>query len=99
MASVAGLGIAMIAGGPATLRAFDLAPLSAAHAAEGHHLAGFADLVAKVKPAVISVRVKIEQTADTNGMGMSEGNNANPFPPGSPMQKFFQAILGDAGHV
>ena len=51
---------------------------------------GFADLVAKVKPAVISVRVKIEQSAKTTGMGQSEGNNANPFPPGSPMEKFFQ---------
>ena len=91
LASVAGLGIAMIAGGPATLRAFDFAPVSAAHAAEAATSpAGFADLVAKVKPAVISVRVKIEQTADTNGMGMSEGNNTNPFPPGPPMQKFFQ---------
>ena len=49
---------------------------------------GFADLVAKVKPAVISVRVKIEQSTETNGMGQSEGNN--PFPPGSPMEKFFQ---------
>ena len=90
-ASVAGLGIAMVVGGPATLRAIDLAPVSAAHAADvATAPAGFADLVAKVKPAVISVRVKIEESANTNGMSWSEGTNANPFPPGSPMEKFFQ---------
>ena len=89
LASVAGLGIAMIAGGPAALRAIDLAPVSAAQAADvATAPASFADLVAKVKPAVISVRVRIEQSTNTNGVGQSEGNN--PFPPGSPMQKFFQ---------
>jgi serine protease Do len=36
---------------------------SAAHAAELSRPAGFADLVAKVKPAVISVRVKTKQSA------------------------------------
>ena len=49
---------------------------------------GFADIVAKVKPAVISVRVKIEQSAMT-----SEGSGgANEFglAPGSPSQKFFR---------
>ena len=30
---------------------------------------GFADLVSKVKPAVISVRVQIDQTADANMLG------------------------------
>ena len=49
---------------------------------------GFADLVAKVKPAVISVRVRIERSTGTNGIGQSEGNN--PFPLGSPMERFFQ---------
>ena len=91
MASVAGLGIAMVAAGPATLRAFDLSPLSAAQAAEtATSPAGFADLVAKVKPAVISVRVRIEESANTSGMSWHEGSNGNPFPPGSPMEKFFQ---------
>jgi serine protease Do len=87
LASAAGLGIAVIAGGPATVRALDLAPVSAAHAAVAEHApVGFADLVAKVKPAVISVRVKIEESADTNGIGPS----ANELPSGSPMGKFFQ---------
>ena len=48
---------------------------------------GFADIVAKVKPAVISVRVKIEQAAAT-----SQGPSADEFGllPRSPFQKFFR---------
>jgi len=48
--------------------------------------AGFADLVARVKPAVISVRVKISQPVQPT-MGQ-DGNN--PFPPGSPFRQFFR---------
>jgi serine protease Do len=46
---------------------------------------GFADIVEKVKPAVISVRVKIERHADS-----SDTSEDNPFPPGSPFEKFFR---------
>ena len=90
LASVAGLGIAVVVAGPSSYRALRSASLiSSAQAAEAMApTSGFADLVAKVKPAVISVRVRIEQSTETNGMGQSEGNN--PFPPGSPMEKFFQ---------
>ena len=46
---------------------------------------GFADIVEKVKPAVISVRVKIDRPAD------SESNDEDlPFPPGSPFERFFR---------
>ena len=91
LASAAGLAVVMIAGGPKMYRALDLAPISAAQAAVAEHApTGFADLVAKVKPAVISVRVRIERSADTNGMSSDGNNNGNPFPPGSPMEKFFQ---------
>ena len=72
---------------------------SSAHAAETAipHPAGFADLVAKVKPAVISVRVKVDDSAkmmsmnpgDENG-DQSDDNGVIPFAPGSPMEKFFQ---------
>jgi serine protease Do len=89
LASAAGLAIAVVVGGPAAYRSVDFAPVSAAQAADAATApAGFADLVAKVKPAVISVRVKIEESANTTGMGFSDSNS--PFPPGSPMQKFFQ---------
>jgi serine protease Do len=92
LASVAGLGIAVVAAGPASYRTLGLPSwMSSAQAADATQApAGFADLVAKVKPAVISVRVKIEESANTSGMKWSESNNVNPFPPGSPMEKFFK---------
>src|SRR5262249_54841228 len=40
---------------------------------------GFADIVEKVKPSVISVRVKMERTVDSG----SGGDEDMPFPPGS----------------
>ena len=49
------------------------------------HPVGFADIVAKVKPAVISVRVKIDRPASS-----SLSNDESPFPPGSPMERFFR---------
>ena len=50
----------------------------------GQRPVGFADIVAKVKPAVISVRVKIDKPA-----GVSLNEDDAPFPPGSPMERFF----------
>jgi serine protease Do len=64
LGSAAALGVAVLAGGPgASSPAHLSAWTSAAHAAESTQATppGFADLVAKVKPAVISVRVKIDQ--------------------------------------
>jgi len=49
---------------------------------------GFADLVAKVKPAVISVRVKLDEGPTLSAD--DEGGDGLPFPPGSPMDKFFR---------
>jgi serine protease Do len=46
---------------------------------------GFADIVEKVKPAVIAVRVKLDAGAKMMGL---EGNL--PFPPNSPMERFFR---------
>jgi serine protease Do len=46
---------------------------------------GFADIVEKVKPAVISVRVKMDA-----GPRMMSGDGDSPFPPGSPMERFFR---------
>jgi serine protease Do len=78
LASVAGLGVAVLLGGPG-YRAPTLPALtSPAYAAEAaQHPAGFADLVAKVKPAVVSVRVKIERDNTTS---MNEnGGDRTPF--------------------
>jgi serine protease Do len=46
---------------------------------------GFADIVEKVKPAVISVRVKIDRPADADS-----SDEDLPFPPGSPFERFFR---------
>src|SRR6476659_3028293 len=46
---------------------------------------GFGDIVEKVKPAVISVRVKMERPTEA---GLS--NDELPFPPGSPFERFFK---------
>jgi serine protease Do len=49
------------------------------------HPIGFADIVEKVKPAVISVRVKVERPAESS---LSEDDM--PFPQGSPFEHFFR---------
>ena len=51
---------------------------------------GIADLVAKVKPAVISVRVKMDQAASPEAMSQQNDGNDNPFQSGSPFKKFFR---------
>jgi serine protease Do len=53
---------------------------------------GFADIVEKVKPAVISVRVKLERPADS-----ALTNEDMPFPPGSPFERFFRKFGGPNG--
>ena len=50
------------------------------------HPAGFADIVEKVKPAVISVRVKMR----TDAQPSASSDDEMPFPKGSPMEKFFK---------
>ncbi len=93
LASVAGLGVAMLVAGPGGYLPTSLPGwASAARAADAamQHPASFADLVAKVKPAVISVRVKIDEGAPTSSMNENDGEGINPFAPGSPMEKFFQ---------
>jgi serine protease Do len=95
LASVAGVGAALLVAGPTTnwSAAFNT---STASAADGvvQHPAGFADLVAKVKPAVISVRVKIPASAAPASMQEEENDGDNqqdiPAQPGSPFDKFFQ---------
>jgi serine protease Do len=92
LATVAGLGLATVFLAPGTNPQSNLPSWSsAAHAQNVSQQAqtvarptGFADIVEKVKPAVISVRVKVD-----NG-DQAMGNNALPFPPGSQMERFFR---------
>jgi serine protease Do len=94
LGSVAALGVALLAAGPSGYLSTSwtnvahAAETSSAQPVEGNfpHPASFADLVAKVKPAVISVRVKIEESANIPG----GENDVIPFAPDSPMEKFFR---------
>jgi serine protease Do len=64
---------------------------------EAQHVArpaGFADIVEKVKPAVISVRVKMRTEAQPS----ASSDDDLPFPKGSPMEKFFKRFgMPDGG--
>ena len=83
LASAAGLSMAVLLVGPGSYRPLNLPSwISLAHAAEvGQNPAGFADLVARVKPAVISVRVKMnaENVVQRNNGGMDRDQSGSPF--------------------
>ena len=90
--TIAGLGAAAFFVAPSLTpnSAFFAAPAHAQNLSQeaqklGQRPVGFADIVAKVKPAVISVRVKIDKPA-----GVSLNEDDAPFPPGSPMERFFR---------
>ncbi len=51
---------------------------------------GFADIVERVKPSVISVKVNINEKA-------SKDDDDSPFQPGSPMERFFRRFGGPDG--
>ena len=54
---------------------------------------GFADIVERVKPSVISVKVNIAEK-----VAKDDGNNEDsPFQPGSPMERFFRRFGGPDG--
>lgn len=78
LASVAGLGGALMLGGPSPLPDPHVpAFVAQARAAESSRPASFADVVQKVKPAVISVRVKLD-------------NQGSASDSSEPMEKFFR---------
>jgi serine protease Do len=91
LASVAAIGGAVLLTGPGGYQASLPAWTSSASAADStlQHPVGFADIVAKVKPAVISVRVKIA-ASDTDLLQQNSDQGGNQFQPGSPMEKFFR---------
>ena len=96
MASVAaGLGVAVYGFGPSGPSDL-LSPAQAQVNNEVSKVAqpvGFADIVERVKPSVISVKVNInEKVAKDDG-----DDNDLPFPPGSPMERFFRRFGGPDG--
>src|SRR3981081_863739 len=98
MASVvAGLGVAVCGFGPS--QGPDVFS-SAAHAQVNNEVrkverpVGFADIVERVKPSVISVKVNI---AEKLAKDDSSNNDDSPFQPGSPMERFFKRFGGPDG--
>ena len=97
MASVvAGLGVAAYGVSPAPHDVFS----TAAHAqvdkqvkAQAAAPVGFADIVERVKPSVISVKVNMKEKVSSREEG--GGNEDSPFQPGSPMERFFKRFGQD----
>jgi serine protease Do len=82
LASVAGLGAAVLFAGPGTPQVGLPSFPAFAHAQNAQRPVGFADIVEKVKPAVISVRVKVDGGARTGGLSRRD------LPPG--LEQFFR---------
>src|SRR5829696_4772981 len=86
---------ALIAGGavetglvPPSRPAYAQAPVAAATTQQ---MPSFADVIEKVKPAVVSVRVRANMVADHgDGSDDAEAFGTPDFPPGSPMERFFR---------
>lgn len=92
MAAAGIIGSGVLIGSVSPLRAESLTPgpINTQPAAPGApvsgHPASFADLVEKVSPAVVSIRVVEEETVNASEMP------DNPFPPGSPFEHFFEQL-------
>jgi serine protease Do len=57
---------------------------------------GFADIVERVKPSVISVRVNIAEKVAKDDSA-NKNDDDSPFQPGSPMERFFRRFGGPDG--
>jgi len=84
LATVANVGIAAAVVGVSPQSLVPAFPTAAA-AEAAQRPVGFGDLVEKVKPAVISVRVKVDAST-----GSSRLEDNLPFPQNSPMERFFR---------
>jgi serine protease Do len=89
LASVAGVGIAALVAGPILSNSTPFTLTSPALAAEPTaQPPSFADLVTRVKPAVISVRVRMNNAPQLSSL--NEDDNTWPFRKDSPLDKFFR---------
>src|SRR5437763_11235452 len=84
LATVANLGVAALVVSPHGLPQSLIPSLSTAAAETAQRPSGFGDLVDKVKPAVISVRVKMDAPKTMSFDG------GDLFPPNSRMERFFR---------
>jgi serine protease Do len=89
LTSAAGIGIAALAIGVSLPRQAPTALISSAIAAEpAARPAGFADLVSRVKPAVISVLVRMDDAKQTSSL--DQNDDAAPFGQNSPLDRFLR---------
>src|SRR4030081_485114 len=102
MASVvAGLGVAVYGFSPSQ-GPIDIFS-SAAHAQVNNEVrkverpVGFADIVERVKPSVISVKVNINERVASKDDSSNNNDDSSPFQPGSPMERFFRRFGGPDG--
>src|SRR6266446_2352497 len=100
MASVvAGLGVAVYGFSPSS-RPVDVFS-SPAHAQVNNEVrkverpVGFADIVERVKPSVISVKINIADKSSKDDSANKDDDS--PFQPGSPMERFFKRFGGPDG--
>jgi len=100
LGTVGALGVAILLVGPGGQywrSSVGAAPASAAEF-ETQRPVGFADIVAKVKPAVISVRVKVSGSAEPAMLQDNRDEERQiPVQPGSPLDKFFQQFGQELG--
>jgi len=100
LGTVGALGVAILLVGPGGQywrSSVGAAPASAAEF-ETQRPVGFADIVAKVKPAVISVRVKVSGSAEPAMLQDNRDEQRQiPVQPGSPLDKFFQQFGQEFG--
>jgi serine protease Do len=89
LSSAASIAVAVVAGGPSGNGVLNSLVTPAHAAIDTQAQAGFADVVAKVKPAVISVKVKVERTAQMSQQEDDEGG-AIQLPPGHPLENYFK---------
>src|SRR4026209_238015 len=90
--SAAGLAIAVVAAGTSGFSPPSVpSVIATAHAETMQRSTGFADIVEKVKLAVISVRVKVDATAKMTSMNGND--DASPMQPAAPLDN----LLGEFG--
>jgi serine protease Do len=93
LAGTAILGAAVVVGGSSFIPRSATSTLAPIAYAQGlQRPVGFADIVERVKPAVISVRVKVETGTRTMGF-----DGPSQFPPNSPMERFFRQFRAPDG--
>src|SRR4030095_14385622 len=88
LATVAGVGATALFAGADSANRGMLSAIGTAVAETSQRPAGFGDIVEKVKPAVISVRVK--KSGGPEMMGFGDGQSAPGIEPGSPADRFFR---------